>query len=147
VTSPRSRFRTPATRSEISTALVLPERFRPGVVTQGRTKGHAMICRAIGAVLLLTAPSLATPKQWKVRYEAPACISQGIMEKVAKLHAEDAEAWVKLLTPMLLFNQCIMLDRAEIVTGEVGPFTGYVKVRRQGNPTEYIVARDTLLEK
>jgi hypothetical protein len=110
-----------------------------------------MIARAAAALVLLTVPAFAA--QWKVRTGGTeACISQEITEKIGKLRAEgDAEAAVKLLTPLVLFGQCLMLERGEAVSGEVVPNgwpmawgSKWVSVRRKGNPADYIVAKDKL---
>jgi len=107
--------------------------------------------RYAAALVLLTAP--ASAGQWLVRSGGThACISQDVSEKVSKLRADgDTAATVKLLTPLMLLGQCIMLERAEVVSGGVVPNgwpmawgSKWVSVRRKGNPADYIVAKDRL---
>jgi hypothetical protein len=107
--------------------------------------------RYAAALILLTLP--ASAGQWIVRSGGTeACVSQELTEKIGKLRAEgDTEAAVKLLTPLVLFGQCLMLERGEALSGDVVPNgwpmawgSKWVSVRRKGNPSDYIVAKDRL---
>ena len=60
-------------------------------------------------------------------------------------------AATKLLTPLVLFGQCVMLERGETLSGYVVPNgwpfawgSKWVSVRHKGTPADYIVAKDKL---
>jgi hypothetical protein len=107
--------------------------------------------RYAAALIILASPAMAG--QWTVSSDGvAACISQEVAEKVAKLRAEqDFEAAAKLLGPLMLFGQCILLTRGETLNGDLVPNgwpmawgSQWVSFRRKGNPADYIVAKSGL---
>jgi hypothetical protein len=111
-----------------------------------------MLRAAFIAVLFASAPAIAwvgrlaaaTPKQWKVRYETHACTSQVLTQKVEELqyHLGKPGVAIKLWRPFSDF--CITLHPSDAVMGETWWFTGFVRVRRNGDPTNYLVGGDKL---
>jgi len=87
--------------------------------------------------ILLFAPA-AYAGDHTITKNSPGCMSKELLDKLATTKSEgDEVAFKKLLLVASASGNCVVLSKGESVFLQDVSWSGYVKVRREGDLTEY----------